>query len=525
MATDRWRRGHAGEASTVTARQLLASCATVALATMTVPSRAAAQLPPAARSDSSIVTRGDSVSVRLVDVDLRSAAQLLSRYLDRPLLFTAPTQARVTLETPRPVPRADIVRLLRGLVEGHGLELVSDTAAGVWRVSAKAPPAPAFTPPPVQQPQSQPGAQQLFVIKLRHARAADVAQTVNALYGRASALGEIGGGQRGTLSNALRQNIVPPQPTTPPSALPPGIVSPTGNRVAQLAGETTIVPDANSNALLVRASAADFELIRAAVQELDVRPLQVLIEVIIAEVRRDRGLDFGVTTSVPQTQLRGPGDVTLGGAVAGGGPGDFVLRLMRRGGNFDLDATLRAAQTRGDVAILSRPVLLAANNEPAEILVGSQRPFVQVQRSLPTDAPQRDQVIQYKDVGTRLGIRPTISADGYVMLEVTQEVNAATTETAFDAPVISTRSVQTRLLVRDSQTIALGGLTDRQRDRSQSGVPILSQIPVLGGLFGRSSRRRTETELFLFLTPRVIRTDDEVDEVTQPLKRRAEERQ
>jgi general secretion pathway protein D len=467
--------------------------------------------------------RGDSVSVRLVDVDLRAAAQVLSRYLDRPLLFSAQTGARVTLETPRPIPRADVVRLLRGLVESNGLELVNDTSAGVWRVAQRPPLAPVFTPPPAQQAQSQLGTPRLFVIKLRHARAADVAQTVNALYGRASALGELGGGPRGTLSNQLRQNVVPPQATEPPLALAPGIVSPTGNRVAQLAGETTIVPDAGSNALLVRASAGDFELIRAAVQELDVRPLQVLIEVIIAEVRRDRGLDFGVTTNVSQAQLPGRGDLTLGGAVAGGGPGDFVLRLMRKGNGFNLDATLRAAQTRGDVSILSRPVLLAANNEPAEILVGSQRPFIQVQRSLPTDAPQRDQVIQYKDVGTRLGIRPTISADGYVMLEVTQEVNAATTETAFDAPVISTRSVQTRLLIKDGQTIALGGLTDRQRDRTRSGVPILSQIPVLGGLFGRSSRRTTETELYLFLTPRVIRSDEDAVDVTTPLRERANE--
>ncbi|NIS31683.1 MAG: hypothetical protein GWN71_16475, partial [Gammaproteobacteria bacterium] len=90
---------------------------------------------------------------------------------------------------------------------------------------------------------------------------------------------------------------------------------------------------------------------------------------------------------------------------------------------------------------------LAANNAPAEILVGSQRPFVQVQRALPTDAPTRDQVVQFKDVGTRLSVTPTVSQDGYVMLEVVQEVSAATAEVAFDAPVISRRSIQTQLLV------------------------------------------------------------------------------
>lgn len=153
--------------------------------------------------------------------------------------------------------------------------------------------------------------------------------------------------------------------------------------------------------------------------------------------------------------------------------------------------------------------------------MGSQRPFVQVSRSLPTDVPSRDQVVQYKDVGTELTVTPTISADGYVMLSVLQEVNAATSETAFDAPVISTRAVQTRLLVRDGQTIVLGGLADQQRDAVSSGIPVLSSIPILGGLFGRTGRRSSETELFIFLTPRVIQSDQDADDASAPFRDRA----
>jgi general secretion pathway protein D len=166
-------------------------------------------------------------------------------------------------------------------------------------------------------------------------------------------------------------------------------------------------------------------------------------------------------------------------------------------------------------------VLLTANNEEAEINVGSQRPFVQVARVLPTDNTARDQVVQYKDVGTKLHIVPTISADGYVMLQVSQEVNAATAEQAFDAPVISTRSVQTKLLIRDGQTIVLGGLTDNQHEVDTGGVPVLSSIPFLGGLFGHVSRTSNSTELFLFLTPRIIHDDQDVDELTAPLRLKA----
>ena len=143
-------------------------------------------------------------------------------------------------------------------------------------------------------------------------------------------------------------------------------------------------------------------------------------------------------------------------------------------------------------------------------------------RALPTDAPLRDQVVQYKEVGTKLTVRPTISSDGSVQLEVTQEVSNATGETQFDAPVISQRSVQTQLLVRDGQTVVLGGLTDRQKDRTRSGIPLLSWIPFIGGFFGKWSDITTESELFIFLTPHVIRTDADAERLSQPMRNRAD---
>jgi general secretion pathway protein D len=242
--------------------------------------------------------------------------------------------------------------------------------------------------------------------------------------------------------------------------------------------------------------------------------------VLIAEVRRDRSLSFGLDVTLGETTIKGAEPTTISGTNSGLGLGDFALKVMGFK-QYDVQATLRAAASRGDAKIMSRPILVAANNEDAEILVGSQRPFVQVSRSLPTSDATRDQVVQYKDVGTRLAVRPTVSADGYVMLQVTQEVNQATTETQFDAPIISTRSVQTRLLIKDGQTIVLGGLTDRQREVHQTGIPFLSSIPLIGGFFGNATRTAVETELFIFLTPRVLKTDDDATKMTVPLQDRA----
>jgi general secretion pathway protein D len=452
--------------------------------------------------DSLVQVHNDSISIRLVDVDLRLAIQTISRLMDRPVVFGNVADYRISFETPQPVPKAAAPALLNGILQTFGLALNEEEQYYAVR---NAVPVPTFEP--VSTPRA---AVQLFAIQVQHARASDVAATVMALYGQPSAMGEIGRAAFATPGGDFNQSADNRNPSQP---------APLIGRVAQLSGEVRIVPDPRTNSLLVRATTEDFEIVHATVKQLDIRPLQVLIEVVIAEVRRDRGIGLGVGMDMPRRRIQNSTNSEWSVSTPGVGLGDLVLTMLNLGG-VDLTATLQAAATHGDVSILSRPVLLAANNAAAEILVGSQRPFVQVQRALPTDAPTRDQVVQFKDVGTRLSVVPTVSQDGYVTLEVVQEVSAATSEIAFDAPVISTRSIRTQLLVKDGHTAVIGGLGDRQRDVTRSGVPILSSLPLLGGLFGRHSARTTETELFVFLTPKVIRTDQDLDTASDSVGKR-----
>ena len=132
--------------------------------------------------------------------------------------------------------------------------------------------------------------------------------------------------------------------------------------------------------------------------------------------------------------------------------------------------------------MLSRPLVLAENNLEARILVGSQRPFVQVFRSLPTDAAVRDQVVQYRDVGTSLSLLPTINPDGYVNLQVKQEVSAATAEQQFGAPVISTREASTHLFVKDGETVVMAGIIPAGRLASGRRVIMPCWAPGLPGV-------------------------------------------
>jgi type II secretory pathway component GspD/PulD (secretin) len=467
-------------------------------------------------TDRGIVVDFQDADIRLVITSLAEAGRLNISYSDLPA-------RRVTLRMQRPIPRDSILSVLRTLVSSNGLRLREEN--GLLRVEAQEPPARVATDPVPGAPAPQ-GEARLFVYRLRHAQAARLAGTLQAIFGS----GRVGAGaaqRRPGLSQQLRdQRIAPYTPdttrTAPPAAAPPasGATGAAGSLPGQLQGEMQIVPDEATNSLLVRAQPGDWAIVQQAIAAMDLRPLQVLIEVLIAEVRHTNELDFGVSATVSKTP---PGQAapTQSAVLKGLSANDFVMRLTQ-GGEISVDVAIAALSTRGNVRILSRPLVMAQNNQEAKILVGSQRPFVQVFRSLPTDAAVRDQVVQYRDVGTSLSILPTVNPDGYINLDVMQEVSNATSELQFGAPVISTREASTRLFVKNGQTAVLGGLFDRQQDKTRSGIPLLSSIPLLGALFGTTTTITTTSELFLFLTPHLVQTDEDMDRIRDELERKSE---
>lgn len=441
------------------------------------------------------------------DTDLRLVIAALAESGGLNVVYAELPAKRVTLRTTQALEKAQIPALLRSLAASNGLTVTEE--GGFFRIDA-----PLAQSAPAQEADA--GDKQdsrLFVYRLKHAKAGRLAATLQSLFGGPAAGLSQPGTARRSLSQGLReQRIVPydsaarPQVDVTLGAVQTGLPG-------QLSGDVQIVPDEATNSLLIRAQPADWQIIEQAARALDLRPLQVLIEVIIAEVRRDSDLNVGVSASAKN---RG-GDRS--GELKTSAPDDFLLRL-RRTGKVDLDIALAALSSSGKVRILSRPVILAQNNQEARIMVGSERPFVQVSRSLPTDAAVRDQVIQYRDVGTSLTILPTINPDGYVNLQVTQEVSTATSETQFGAPIISTREATTHLLARNDQTIVIGGLVDHQQDRTRSGIPLLKELPLIGVLFGTTRISNFNSELFLFLTPHVVETDEDADRLREEVQAR-----
>lgn len=370
-----------------------------------------------------------------------------------------------------------------------------------------------------------------YVVNLKYAAASDLADALGQLFGVSV------GGSSGesladrSLSRSLDNFRARESETfrqrsnaTQSSLQTPGVtgLSARDSAAGVLVGRTTIVPSGPTNALVIRTAPPNFPLLRETIEALDVRPVQVLFEVTIAEIALGRGAEFGIDWAAVN---RG-GDVNAQFGrpeIPDSNSNNFFLRLVR------LDATgvrglLRAIATRNDVRVLSTPQLLAANNREASFLVGSKVPFIASTR-LGNDI-SIDRNVQYQDVGTKLSVIPTINDDGYVSVQLLQEVSSLTSQTvnaALSAPVISTREASTRALLRDGQTGMIAGLIGDTRETIENGIPILMDIPWLGNLFKRKTVLQQRTELVIFLTPFIVRSDADADAIRNRLRDRFED--
>jgi general secretion pathway protein D len=372
-----------------------------------------------------------------------------------------------------------------------------------------------------------------YVYRLKHASAPELAITLSQLLG-VRVVGETESPARaleerslsGTLDQYRRRDPEQlearrsqPLVTISPAELSPGELADTNakgeTRRGSIVGQTTIVPSAATNSLVIRTSPPNYPLLEETIETLDVRPAQVLLEVLIAEIVLDKASQFGINWSVmgrdvsAQLGSQDFSDSALSRAQ------DFVVRAVSLGG-IDVRGLLTALASKSRVRVLSSPHVLALNNEEARILVGSEVPFSQSTRTGLTEVV--DRIVQYRNVGTQLTIIPRINQDGYVSVRLLQEVSTLTNQTlaaALDAPVITVREAETSAIVRDGQTIVIGGLIGETQDKFESGVPVLKDIPLLGLAFKSTSNRYTRSELAIFVTPKVVYTDEDAARVLE----------
>lgn len=347
-------------------------------------------------------------------------------------------------------------------------------------------------------------------------------------------LGGIGGGTAGSdvspvASDGAAQPQVPPDPLAGV-----GILAGMADGAAagpQAFRNLRISEDNANNALVIVATPQDYAQIEAALQKLDIPPLQVLIEATVAEVTLNDRLALGLQYAFKTGNFAAvfAPNVAPAAAATGTGAGNlpgFPGFGFASGGNLlyssnDSAVLLQALSQITTVRILSSPNLMVLNNGTARLQVGDQVP-VATQTSTSTITPNAPTVsnIEYRDTGVILNVVPRVNASGLVVMDIVEEVSAPfnTTSSAISSPSIQQRRVTSSVAVHDGQTIALAGLIEDRSEQGSSGLPWLKDIPVLGLLFGTQSEMARRTELLVLITPRVIRSRDEGEAVTRELR-------
>lgn len=286
-------------------------------------------------------------------------------------------------------------------------------------------------------------------------------------------------------------------------------------------GKITITPDKGSNSLVIMASPTDYNNMVQVIKKLDLRSKQVFVQVLIAEVSLDKTNEFGLQTGVlgggsPNSNMTIAGLydplgtlTTLGTLLTSGGAltPDITARPV------NITAVLKALDKNGLLNILSTPNILTSDNKEAEINVGENVPF---QGSATQSTIGTTTSVERKDIGINLKIKPQISEGDYIRMDINQEISAVKDSKGQAIDLVTTkRSAKTSVVVKDKETVAIGGLIQDTEEETISKVPFLGDIPLLGWLFKSKTKVRKKTNLMILLTPHIVRDAADLAEMTR----------
>lgn len=294
----------------------------------------------------------------------------------------------------------------------------------------------------------------------------------------------------------------------------------------ELSEDVEIIADEINNAILIKATQRDYDILAGVLREIDIVPRQVLIDVLIIDVSLKNDLEYGVQWFLKSRGIKtGGGDMTgdiglnktdfglaedamLGSDLAG-----FSAALFSSGG---LRALINLLASETEANIISAPNILAVDNHESTIEVTRDEPTISASQTS-SESTSVTQTIQYRSVGIILKVTPLINESGLVTLEISQEVSnllAQTNVEGISSPVFQTRRATTNLVVQDNQTIIIGGLMQTQQEHIHTGIPFLKNLPILGYLFGSKGYATNKTELLFAITPHVIHTREQADALT-----------
>jgi general secretion pathway protein D len=370
----------------------------------------------------------------------------------------------------------------------------------------------------------------IFVYHVQHGRASDLASTLaKALFGRGAAGGTPSHAASPPPIADMSMQTAGPTSTSAPAPTPASSAGPTASEQQfsgvlpgeeqSAIGPVNITADEANNALVIVASPKQYAAIQNALAQLDVTPLQVLLEAAIAEVTLTNDLQYGVQyyfQSGQQNQFvlsAGPSSV-----IAPTFPGFSYLFAGK-----NIQVVLNALSTITRVEVLSSPQLMVLNNQTATLQVGDQVPIItQQQESVASTGAPLVNSVQYQNTGVILQVTPRVNRGGEVMMDISQEVSdvTSTTSSAIDSPTIEQRKFTSTVAVQDGETVALGGLISKTKTRTIAGIPWLQEIPLLGNVFRNTQDNDDRTELIVLITPHVIDNVQKARAVTAELRRK-----
>ncbi len=367
------------------------------------------------------------------------------------------------------------------------------------------------------------GRDSIYIYKVRNSVASELSDLVSSL------IGDKGGSKsksssRSSSSRRIKKVTPPGTRTTQkinsksPRKFTRSVKS-SGAPSMQFAGEPELIPDDGRNIILIRALFSDYTRVQKLLVRLDNMPMQVLIEVMVAEVSLDDSLQYGVEWALRNGKSTYSTGVD-GGANFNSADGlKFSLAFNNQNNIFKL---LNFLATNNNFSILSSPQVLVLNNETATVNVGEQVPIVTSETSDVSNGSTSNRTVQYKDTGVILKVTPRINDDGVILLDIDQQVSSVKDQTTagIDSPTISTKQIKTKLAVKDGQSILMGGLIDRNDTVNDSGIPVLKDIPGLGWLFKSHSVTYNKKELMIMVTPYVISSEDVLDQYISNFKKK-----
>jgi general secretion pathway protein D len=310
---------------------------------------------------------------------------------------------------------------------------------------------------------------------------------------------------------------------------------------AVVMGKVQINADKATNSLIIMADKEDYEVVEAVIKKLDIPRSMVYIESLIMEVNATKSMELGVQWQLFDRTNVNNTNVVYGGTFSGSGALDAARNLLSPTGlavgvltqpfTFggitlsNIGAIINAVKTDDDFRILSTPQILTTDNEEARITVGENRPFQT--RSTTDISGGSYESFEYRDIGKILKITPHVSEGRNVRLKLSLEVtnldrvatqNTSAAGQGATRPVTQKRTVDTTVLVQDNHTVVIGGLIDDSRNNNETKVPGLGDIPLLGWLFKTQTNANQQTNLYIFITPRVLKSPEEADRLVSDKK-------